>query len=449
MPIETTIQKPQQLNGAPPRPTATLPEQEDAWMGILSRRPPWVVRWGITIFFLMVMGLLGISWFIRYPDRVTAQGKLLAINPPQALVARIEGRLQHLQYNDGDNLKKGELIAVLESTTEFQAALKLKAIADSLLWLAQTNQSHLVPSIYARLSALPDAEQLGTLQNSYQPFMAALQSYTQYIGKGYFLQQRHMLGEDLKNIAAQEQVINAQLSLTSQEIELAAENFKVSETLSNQKVIAPVEYRNEAGKWLNKQQQLPQLKNNQLANTAQRLEKLKQIVALENEIAQQKAIFMQALQNWLAAIAAWELQYLVHAPCQGKLVLSSFYNPGRYVRQGEMLGNVQPPNTGYFLEANLPQYNFGKLSIGQKTIVRFAAYPSEEFGMVTGTLDAIKPVPTDSGYIAKILLPQGLTTHLSRKLAYREGLQANVEIITDDRRLLERFFSGIRKAVQR
>jgi len=418
-------------------------------MGIISRRPPWVVRWGISLFFILVCVMLGISWFIRYPDRVSARGKLLAQYPPQQLQARTDGRLLHLLPAEGDTLQTGDLIAVLQSTTDYQSALSQKSLADSLLLWVTTGRSHQVAAIYSKSIGLFAPSQLGELQNPYQLFFAALQTYVQYLGNGYYIRQRQLLQNDLSNLAAQQQVIAEQLDLTLQEVKLAGENFKVSETLSKQAVIAPVEYRNEAGKWLGKQLQVPQLKNNQLSNTAQHLEKLKQIEALENDIAQQRAIFIQALQNWRSAIAAWEHQYILYAPCNGRLVLSSFYNPGRNLQRGEILGSVQPANAGYFMEVTLAQYNFGKLKIGQQAIIRLDAYPSEEFGTVTGRLDHVKNIPSDSGYLAKLILPEGLTTHLDKPVQYQEGLQASIEIITDNRRLMERLLSGIRKAVQR
>jgi HlyD family secretion protein len=322
-------------------------------------------------------------------------------------------------------------------------------MADSLLILVSTAQSDRVPGFFRKINSDFPLPVLGELQNSYQTYFAALQTYTQYLGNGYYVAQRQMLRSDLQNINAQEQVIAEQLNLTKLDVSLSGENFNVSETLLQQKVIAPVEYRNEAGKWLGKQMQIPQLKNIQLANTAQRLEKRKQMAALENDIALQRGIFVQALQNWLSAIAAWEQQYLVYASCSGTLVLSSFYNPGRNLQRGEILGSVQPTNSYYFLEATLPQFNFGKLKSGQQALVRFAAYPSEEFGTVAARLDVIKPIPTDSGYLARVLLTAGLVTHLGKELAYREGLQASIEIYTDNRSMLERLLSGLTKAVQR
>ena len=257
-----------------------------------------------------------------------------------------------------------------------------------------------------------------------------------------------MLQNDLSNITKQQQVITEQLQLTKQEVSLAGENFEVCETLSKQKVIAMVEYRNEAGKWLSKQLQIPQLENIQLSNTAQQLEKLKQIEALENEITQQKGLFIQALQNWRSKIAAREQQYFLYAPCNGKLILTSFYNPGRNLQRAEVMGSAYPDNAGYYMEVNLPQYNFGKLKVKQNALIRLDAYPAEEFGTVTGRLEEIKLIPNDSGYLAKLVLPQGLTTHLGKPLRYQEGLQATIEIVTDNRRLIDRLISGVRKAIQ-
>ena len=315
--------------------------------------------------------------------------------------------------------------------------------------LAATSQSHLIPTYFASLAPSYPPPMLGELQNQRQAFYAALQDYVQYLGKGYYLKQRHMLLQDRQNLLAQQATTAEQLELTQKEVALAGENFKVSETLSEQKVIAPVEYRTEAGKWLGKQLQLPQMKSTQLAIGGQILEKQKQLAALENEIAQQQGIFIQAVQNWLAAIAEWERQYLIYAPCDGKLVLHGFYQPGRPLQAGEIVGNVQPKGGGYFLETTLPQYNFGKLAIGQPALIRFAAYPEEEFGSIEGRLEMFKPIPTDSGYLAKLILPNGLITHLGKTLVYREGLQASVEIITDDRTVLDRMMAGLRKSIQR
>jgi HlyD family secretion protein len=244
-------------------------------------------------------------------------------------------------------------------------------------------------------------------------------------------------------------VLQHQWELTQQDVSLAAENFAANDKLAMQEVIAPVEHRNEQSKWLAKQLQLPQLEAARIANQVQHHEKQKEITQLDNDILQQQAVFTEALQQWRAALAAWQQQYIVTAPCSGRLVLSGFLQQGAALQQGQMLGSVQPANTGYFVAATLPHHNFGKLKAHQKALLRFSAYPYEEFGSVVGKLSEIKLLPTDSGYLAKIKLPQGLKTDHGRVLAYQQGLQVNVEILTDERRLLERLLDGLRKVTQR
>lgn len=291
MPNEQTILPPVQLNGTKNN-EVSLPSPEDAWMGILSNKPHWLVRWGIVCFAGLLVLLFVLAAFIRYPDRVSAQGRLVAMHPPQPLTVRTNTRLLHLLCADGDSVAAGSLLAVLESNANYQHVLWQKRLADSLLLLATTAQNHVIPTTAALLTPSYPPPNLGELQNQRQVFFAALQVYLQYLNKGYFIRQRSILQLDLQNLWAQQSVTNEQLEITQKEVALAGENFKVSETLSEQKVIAPVEYRTEAGKWLGKQLQVPQLKNAQLAIKAQILEKQKQIAALENEITLQQGIFV-------------------------------------------------------------------------------------------------------------------------------------------------------------
>ena len=63
--------------------TATPPQQGEAGWGlvglrssevneVLSQPPSWLVRWGITVFFFVLLILLGVSGFVEYPDLVKA-----------------------------------------------------------------------------------------------------------------------------------------------------------------------------------------------------------------------------------------------------------------------------------------------------------------------------------------------------------------------------------------
>jgi HlyD family secretion protein len=431
-------------------PIPIIPSDSDeSYTALLSHRPPFVVRWGITLFCLLAALLLAAAWFIRYPDRVSATGQLMAANSPKTLLVKTNGRLMHLMNQDGDWLKEGSLIAVMESTADHRNILHMQRYAHRLYNALKEHDEALMLQYFDTLQASDAALHAGELQINHQQFMLAFQTYCQYLKAGYYVQRKKMLQTDLMHIGQQRSVLQKQLLLTQQDLALAKQNFDANNTLAREQVIAPVEHRNEESKWVAKQLQIPQLENALLSNNMQYHEKTKEIAALTNEINQQQTIFEEALQQWRAQLAGWVQQYLLIAPCSGKLVLNGFLQPGQSLASGAAIGSVQPAVAGYFIAANLPQYNFGKLKPGQPALVRFSAYPHEEFGNVAARLSQIKLLPTDSGYLAKLALPDGLHTDMGNQLAYRHGLQVQVEIITENRRLLERLLSGMRKTITR
>lgn len=97
----------------------------------------------------------------------------------------------------------------------------------------------------------------------------------------------------------------------------------------------------------------------------------------------------------------------------------------------------------------LPKHSFGKVKKGEEVLLKFSSYPSQEFGSVSGKLDFISAIPSDSGYIARIILPYGLRTNYNKEVQYREGLTANAEIITKNMRLIERLYYNLRKQAER
>ncbi|GAB3891155.1 hypothetical protein GCM10028803_02680 [Larkinella knui] len=51
----------------------------------------------------------------------------------------------------------------------------------------------------------------------------------------------------------------------------------------------------------------------------------------------------------------------------------------------------------------------------------------------------------DHVFLAHVALPAGLKTTCGKNLVYRTGMAASAEIITEDRRLIEKLFYQIRK----
>ncbi|MFM8832546.1 MAG: secretion protein HlyD, partial [Cytophagales bacterium] len=55
--------------------------------------PGWLLRWGITLIFVLFLGLLAISWFIKYPDVIKATVVVTTNPAPINLVSRTSGKI--------------------------------------------------------------------------------------------------------------------------------------------------------------------------------------------------------------------------------------------------------------------------------------------------------------------------------------------------------------------
>ena len=92
----------------------------------------------------------------------------------------------------------------------------------------------------------------------------------------------------------------------------------------------------------------------------------------------------------------------------------------------------------------MPVRGSGKVKIGQKVNVKFDNYPYMEYGMVRGIVKNISLVPTDNIYMVELAFPEGLVTNYQISLEFSRELQGSAEIVTDDLRLIQRFFNPIK-----
>jgi multidrug resistance efflux pump len=411
---------------------------------IISNKPPSIVRWGTVYFLILLLLLALICWFIQYPDLVNTKAKLTSINAPKGLVIKQSGKLIKLFAKENEAVKQGMVLGYLESTASHEELINLSNTIDSLQLLVNKND---IEKILPYLNA--SAQNLGELQQSFQTFQQSFINFRNYISGGFYLSKKIMLGKDLAFMQQLHRNLLQQKGLNVQDLALSQKTFDASQSLKEDKVIAELEYRNETSKLINKKLTLPQINAAIINNESQQNEKQKEIMELENTIAQQKSIFAQALNTLKSQIDDWKKKYLLTAPIDGKIAFATFLQENQQLQANQIICYINPGNSQYYAEVYIPQTNFGKVKTGQEVLLKFPAYPSAEYGSVKGSIDFISNISTDSGYLAKVTLPNGLNTSYKKQIQFREGLNAQGEIITANMRLLQRFYYNIIKQVER
>lgn len=414
---------------------------------LISSKPPLFVRYGILIFSLIIILLAAACWFIQYPDIVNAKARLNSTNAPKEVITHTDGKLTKIVVTENQTVTKGQVLAYIESLANPTSVMFVANQIDTIYSLINQNRTNEIVAFFPSTSNQKILADLGEIQAPYQTFIQTFTTFKDYLQTGFYLRKRTMLQTDQTNINKLHEILLAQKKLLEQDLSLTSENFKANESLIKDKVISSMDFRNETSKLIAKQLSLPQINANIVSNESQQNEKLKEIADLENQIIVQKNAFIQALLTIKSQIESWQFKYLLKAPITGNVTFTGFFQESQEIKTGKSLFYVQPPNTQYFVEMQIPQYNFGKVKQGQEVLLKFQAYPFEQYGSVLGKIEYINQTPTDSGYLAKVIMPKGFITNYNKPLQYHNSLFANAEIVTENMRLLERFYNNLTKQI--
>lgn len=417
---------------------------------IISSRPGFMIRWGITIFFLVLILLVAATFFIHYPDIVSASARFTSINAPKEVKTKTDGKLIKLIATEGAVVAKDDILGYMESRGNHQAIISLSKTVDSMQQLLDDNRTEVVVSYFANaVNHYKWEGQLGEMQASYQAFSQAYTLFKQYLSSGFYLRKKSMLQNDIVYLQRLQRNLQEQKALQEKDLGLAQQSLEANKALAADTIVSALENRNEQSRYISKAMSIPQISSSIISNESSQHEKQKEIMQLENDIAQQKGVYTQALNTLKAELDNWKNKYLLIAPISGKVAFATFLQQDQQLAANQTICYVNPENSNYYAAVFIPESNFGKIKTGQKVLLKLPSYPFQEYGAIEGRLDFVSNIPTDSGYLAKVTLTFGLTTNYNKQVQYREGLSAQGEIITEDMRLSDRLIHQLRSTFKK
>ncbi len=401
-----------------------------------------LAKFGTPIIFGILILLIGLSWFIKYPDIITTNAKLTSTDFPKPIVSKINGRLEKLMVSNGDEINEGQIIGSLESIADLNEVLAFSVKIDSIC-------SFLVKQKFEKIEPLMhgEFENLGELQASYQSFIKDYIPFKDYLIGGYSDSKIKLIKSDEKILSKFSGLVNERTVLIEKDLEIHNKILDNNRELLKDQIISQQEFDKLNSENILKKSDLPNLKHSNLENERQKITKEDQILEIKKERNNQTVLFLQAALNFKNLIDEWKKKYLLIASVSGKVSFTNFLQENEQIEAGQIIGYIIPPNTSYYLNSIVPQVNFGKVEIGQKVLLKFSSFPWNEYGTVKGKIAYISPLASDSGYLIKINLPEGLKTNYGNILTIKQGSVADANIITKDLRVLERFYYSILKKV--
>jgi multidrug resistance efflux pump len=194
---------------------------------ILGNPPGRIVRYGTGVFSFAFLLIVILAWLIRYPDIIPAQVEITPANPPVTLVTKITGNIENLYVIEKENVKAGQLLAVMETAASIDEVSRMKNIVDTI-----ANPSELT------VGSLPDFPHLGELQEYYGAFVRNLSDLKNYLEIDYYGKKINSLSDEIRGIMAYIDQITVKERLYADNRSVELKKYHRDSTLYVQKVIS-------------------------------------------------------------------------------------------------------------------------------------------------------------------------------------------------------------------
>jgi len=407
----------------------------------LNEPSGWLVSWGIiAIIALLLMVFLG-SFLYKYPDTINTSVTITTVNPPISMVGKVNGKIDKIFVSDGQEVKSKDILVLIENTASFKDVQQLKGDLEHLKdWLLG---GRILPDVKMNRNL-----SLGPVQDPYSALLEDYDLYCLHTNRMYFSEKRSskrkqiMLYEGYRrNMAAQNVVLKRELDLTQK-------RFLRDSTLHIDKVISDDDFDNARITYLQKLYVF-QVAEANLYDVTIKIEELQEgVLGLEEnesvQVGNLRSSIQKKLNVLLATLAAWEESYVIKSPIDGRVSLSKFYASGLNTTVGETIVSVIPKDSTVLVaRAETSMTNAGKLEPGLKVNIKLENYPYLEYGMLKGTVKHVSTLSENKTYYVNIALDNGLKTTLRKNLQFSQRMSGTAEIITKNRRLIERITEPI------
>ncbi len=408
---------------------------------ILTRVPHWMIRWGNLLILSLIFLLLFLSWLIKYPDVIPAEAVITTQIPPQKEYAKVGGKIESILVKDGQIVPEGTPLAILRSTANYQDVFTLKSIIDTIPINSQSFSFPIndIPVLF-----------LGDIETSFAIFE---NSYSEYIlNKELKPYSNEVIANQisLSELYRRQENLNGQIRIAKTELNFKKKDYKRQKELFDKGVISAQEFESKKIEFLQAQRnyknntnQLSQI--NESISNATKTSKGTEINQRKEEINLYNKV-LQSFNQLKKSVKDWELQYVLQSDITGRVSFLNYWTKNQTVIAGDLVFIVIPSeDSSYIAKIKAPSQNSGKIKTGQKANIKLENFPDDEFGMLQGTIKHISLLPNKDGlYLIDVALPEKLITSYNKEIEFKQEMRGIVEIITEDLRLIERFFYQFR-----
>ncbi len=412
-------------------------------LDILNESPRWVVRMGATVIMFLLLLFLAGTWFIRYPEVLKGSVLVTTAAPTIKVVSENEGRMIRLLVANGASVQKGDVLAEMENRTRLDNIVLLKDLLQQTQSFLNDPRKHI---------SFPNSGLTwGDLQTDVLLLSQNYQEIKQLQNDGFEAKQVANLKTQLKALRQLQTVQTRKKELNAEAFGNTAEGYRTDQKLFSEGIYSRTEFQKKENEYLGKKQVQEDHQENLIKNELKMAELEQELQTLEYSFLEKQRLALaninNAAQNIENGLRHWQQQYLITAPTDGKLAYLQNLTENQFITSGETLFAVMPAQQDFVAMVDIPVKGIGKASVGQKVVLKLDDYPFQEFGTVEGKVMSLAPSADVKTYRMVVALPNGLKSSYHQNFSCKSEMSGTAEIVTEDMRLFERAFYGIRKLV--
>ncbi len=405
---------------------------------IIGAMPSRIWRRGILLVLGLVVLLLVVAHFVRYPDVIEVPVEL-KVNEVVNVKAELNGTLESILIGEGENVNKGDALAVFEGGLDYELLLRLKPFLNEVI--RQNTVEELIQLNF------PSDLDLSFLPGEASKLKLAMTVLQRKFNERRLDQQIVRLNKEKELIQKLSAATEKQIEKLKVETSLAEKNYRDFKNLFDSGAASGIEVDAAHATLLRLEATLESKKANliqyelDLSGIDTRVEYLK--YETENALWEE---YLQVQTSCMALeleVQQWMETHVLFVPIDGKIVFPERLMEGQSVDQGNTLFSIILPGAGQDLAAvgPLSGQGTGKVEPGMTVKLRLQAYPYKEFGELSGKVERIGEVSASGFFEIVISFPND---RKFESMELKPGMQGIARVITEDRSLLERFLEIFR-----
>ena len=336
---------------------------------------------------------------------------------------------------------QGQLLGIVQNTADYEDITKLN---DEINALQNFDDDDFI-------GYKPNKEwNLGDLQADYSIFMQSLEAYTYTIKGNYSSVNISQLDDQISNLRKAKQLTEQSIRKANEKLSSLNADFKNAQKLYSSGTISQSELKEVRSRILNQETEIDAMKQQlngkdlDINGVKSRITEIKQNTSTGNSDRIVK--LKESINNLKANLEKWKQAYLFTAPIAGQIsFFAKIFSENQFVKAGQEVMAVVPIS-GLRNEQKvigkvvMPMSGTGKVKEGQHVVITLDSYAYQEYGSLSGKISSKSLLPVENNLLLQVELPDSLVTSYGKKIKFEQLLQGQAEIITENRRFLERVF---------